>query len=1039
MPCDFDLDRLFGWVDGEPDEQTEQHVRSCADCSSRVARLRSLGSELQNVPVAGLSERQIQSVAAHVTRQGRPQRNWWTRLWRDNPLVTLLQLRARRSRGPQPSLWLLLGLFALPSLVVGAVSPDALLLYVTALLLAAAVGLPAFLFAQDVSTVKSLRAGRCLEDLVCAGLDPGRLVDTLALYSLRSLLRTGLPLLAMVWPATQLFSQHRSAVLSGWELAWIPLCSVLFVLGSYAAQAAWSPAVNHKRLLVCTGAFCFLSSLGFRVSHPLGTVLWIAVVSLPLGLILRRESAAALTAELRGELPAGCAARPTNAWISPWNDNPIVVREITRESRDYQGWRGTGAYFATGFVVLGGIALLLPQLSWLQRVFSWLLLQAFLYDRVGRRTLGAVVEERQRGSWDLLVGSGVIGPNFVQGWVQLAVASKRFWFVAQASILLLLGATFPETLLPAVHTQLAGVLLAVGLSGTSLLLAWTAAHHGLAVSATQRTRQLAGVVFNAELGWMLIQGLILAGLLEAILVLFVGARWLDSGGHVYELVAFALAPGAALATVLLYRQRISALHISSRLLQTGRPADFGRKPRSPLVLAAVSCVLAGTFHFLTSDYTLALYAREHWEGAAAALCLAFPGWLAIATCLAWVLRPVSAWLQTSNALLRSTLLCAGVGAGAAALSVALHSLPHVAALFVTLRLPPSMLLQQVSDLLVAWAAGTLGAALVLVYWHSQATPVPAAAATGSAGRRVLLLAAGLFVLSLAGYGALRRIFNVPLSPQAVAWQAETLGKLSDWGLRELPHHRGEGAHRELLVELARLCSPAKDPNHPERPIWSTTPGGRERVLAIIRRVEFLPDVIAGVNGDQSCRPLWRRLWWEESSHYTQRLAAGDVQAGLDGLEMQSVLAAHSSPRFGAGLCSPEIWRDSLARDAWTPAQLWRLHNLLTLQRQSAPRVLECLDVRYLHSLRAQILQESEGKPEFWRRARVNLHLNDYVARRAGEAPVPPSPFHSALMKTAYARASRPTSQVVTELAELIATVEARLKREADQDSRSLSR
>ncbi|MBX3171519.1 MAG: hypothetical protein KF760_29190 [Candidatus Eremiobacteraeota bacterium] len=402
------------------------------------------------------------------------------RFWEDSPLAALTRVRARRQLQDLPGWRLWPPLAATLSYAAwNWLEPTHYTALLTLTFLALFMGLPAYLNGRDLAHLRSLRQGRCLEEMLAVGLTPKSVADTLAWSSWSLLARlTSLCWLAAVLPP----AAHLTTSL--W-LA-LPLGLGLMALTVYLRQVLLLLADDPGRLL----------RQGLRVYGQaclcLAPPVWVAaVIDFPVGGFLlllgtgllliwvRRRAVDLWRADLDPHKSARAVNSSWGAWLIPWVSNPILIREL-RSSRGHSLF----LWLLLPVLVLGSVGLALPPMVRLLGpglgFFSlWLGWRMLNHSVLAQRSRELVQNERQGGSWELLVQVGLGGPQFVQGWAQ-ATAFRHFgWMLADLLGLLALAFGAPQWMLPAEMASWAP-LWALSLWGLGLLMDWAAFMAGLA-------------------------------------------------------------------------------------------------------------------------------------------------------------------------------------------------------------------------------------------------------------------------------------------------------------------------------------------------------------------------------------------------------------------------------------------------------------------------------------------------------------------------------------------------------------------------------
>ena len=546
------------------------------------------------------------------------------RFWEDSPLAALTRVRARRQLQDLPGWRLWPPLAATLSYAAwNWLEPTHYTALLTLTFLALFVGLPAYLNGRDLAHLRSLRQGRCLEEMLAVGLTPQSVADTLAWSSWNGLARlASLSWLAAVLP---LASNWIPSVFLA-----LPLGLGVMALTVYLRQVLLLLADDPSRLLrqglrvygqacLCLAPPVWVAAL---VNFPVGGLLLLLGTALLLIWVRRRA-----VALWRQDLDPHKSARSVNSswgsWLIPFVSNPILIREL-RSSRGHSLF----LWLFLPMLVLGSVGLALPPLVQLLGpglgFFAlWLGWRMLNHGVLTQRSRELVQNERQGGSWELLVQVGMGGPQFVQGWAQATMFRHFGWMLADLLGLLVLAVGAPQWMLPA---EMAGwaPLWALSLWGLGLLMDWAAFMAGLAGQARS----------------LLPAWAVATGVGELMLVLAGASGWVDSSGAVHTflwsqgLPALGMTLVVALALGQAYRGLGPAL---DPVRGTSAPIALDFLPRR--VAQATWCVW-----FLTTP-TL-----QAWRGHAS--------WLTVGAVLAggalvwgWLMQPL-AWAVGNNLRLR---------------------------------------------------------------------------------------------------------------------------------------------------------------------------------------------------------------------------------------------------------------------------------------------------------------------------------------------------------------------------------------------------
>lgn len=457
------------------------------------------------------------------------------RFWEDSPLAALTRVRARRQLQDLPGwrMWPPLAA-ALSYAAWNWLEPTHYTALLTLAFVAFFVGLPAYLNGRDLTHLRSLRQGRCLEEMLAVGLTPQSVADTLAWSSWSILAR----LSALCWLATVLpLSSH-----------WIP--SILLALPLGLGVMALTVYLRQVLLLLADDPSRLLRQ-GLRVYGQaclcLAPPVWVAaVVDFPVGGLLmllgtgllliwvRRRAVALWRADLDPHKSARSVSSSWGAGLIPWVSNPILIREL-RSSRGHSLF----LWLFLPMLVLGSVGLALPPMvkllgPGLGFFALWLGWRMLNHSVLAQRSRELVQNERQGGSWELLVQVGMGGPQFVQGWAQATLFRHFGWMLADLLGLLALAVWAPQWMLPA---ELAGwaPLWAMSLWGLGLLMDGAAFMAGLA----------------GQLRSLLPAWAVATGVGELMLVLASASGWMESSGPLHTFLWSQGIPALGMTAVLM--------------------------------------------------------------------------------------------------------------------------------------------------------------------------------------------------------------------------------------------------------------------------------------------------------------------------------------------------------------------------------------------------------------------------------------------------------------------------------------------------------
>ncbi len=486
--CPFE--ELSAWLDGEatPDEsaRVESHLKVCSRCRQTKDLMAQAGSTLARIDVALPPVEALRPKIRRLPTLKLPS-------WPNHPIALL-----RQRPGATPNPLAVLALFGLPALLFSLLNPEQAQVFLGLSAVGLLVGLPLHHFRTEVSVLTSLRRGRCLEEILSTGLPARQLVDTLAVQSLGAVARVGIPLVPVLALGSQEFHDRDFALQAA--LGWLPLVVLLFWLGSYVVLflGAWSKDGETRNLpQQLLAAVVLLPALALAIwAHPLLGALWMAGTARYLaiwGLDHLAEVDRLISRPTR---------RQRNPWVRWSSENPIVAREAMRKAASTPGGLG-------GLIGARALTMVLPAL-WVWSLLSMHGLTAYwsgfgillvlVWARAASRTLGAVVGERERGTWETMMQTGLTRAEFVKGWKAVTWGAVGMDFLPAVGVLI--GAGFLVLPQPLAAPLLAGLLALFLASGTEV---------GLALSALSRsTREANGRLIAAAgygfVGWLALSG-----------------------------------------------------------------------------------------------------------------------------------------------------------------------------------------------------------------------------------------------------------------------------------------------------------------------------------------------------------------------------------------------------------------------------------------------------------------------------------------------------------------------------------------------------
>jgi hypothetical protein len=625
--------------------------------------------------------------------------------------------------------------------------PGSLLLLFGALF----VGLPGQFFGRDMQQLRSLRQGRCLEEMLSVGLTPQGIADTLAWGAWSGLARSS----AVCWivvclPAAWLEPSWLLPI----SLAALPAGVILIGLSVYLRQVLLLLADSPSRLwrgglraylLTC---LCLAPPLYVFAYQDVALGLQLGTLG-ALGLLawLRRQAIVDWGHDLHpGPLSAVASARAWGGWLARLSDNPIFVREL-RASRGYSLWM----WGALPLLVLGALGLALPTVVDVLGTGSgfflfWLGWRWLNFSVLSERSRALLHQERQGGSWELLIQVGLAGPQFVRGWL-LATLFRHFgWMLADLFGLLLLVLYRPEWILPgAPQALLGGWVLGLWLLG----LLMDASAFGVGLATTRPASSLlAGLALTTVAG-------------ELLLCLGVGLGLCDPHGLAFD---FAWQQGVPALALLVWALRLgsSASAQLPRVLDPLHPAEPSRSGCETLPMRVAQGVW---FLWVLTSATLAPW-RESASPASMLLVLALGHlfWSWLYQPLGWALYPVRSYLTP----LRSVWL----GGVSALPVVAAVEVSHLYWMFTGQRLGPIQATFLSTDMPRALLCGGLIAGLLQL--HRRARGVRVAEMDWRPAGLLLSAVAALWACL---WISMRLVFPLHFTAQEQVWWDDTQSRL----------------------------------------------------------------------------------------------------------------------------------------------------------------------------------------------------------------------------------------------------------------------
>ncbi|MBI3929429.1 MAG: hypothetical protein HY319_28040 [Armatimonadetes bacterium] len=643
------MEELSSWLDGEPGSGASSKWDPRA-----IEDLRLLGEVLREPPL--LPRDFASATAAAVLVRARTTPSGWLHRLVPRPAAALSVLLDRLTDGKVLGrLWpvLMVLLFGVPNLLLGLWDPGALKNHLLAIELISGLVVGAYVVMQHGAQFGALRSGGAVEEILSTGVGGRAVVDGFAAHSLALVGRILWPLLLILLPASLITGQAVAAA------AWLPLVAALTATGCYAMLG---------RTL---GVFCLVALLGGWWFLETGSLL--ALVGTSCALILTglagRERAA------RGvENPARYTSRSRarNRWIGSWNDNPVVVRERQRQAcRIPAGLAGLLLWRSAALLPL--LALGLGVCQELSSARFWIALTGaamLVFLQAAWRCAGAVVGEREKGTLEGLVGSGLRPERFAAGWLQVGLAEVFGALVTVGVFTAFLIAAAPETLAVA-SLPLTG-LGVIGF-GVVLAAAWLGAHVGLQVSTSstraQALARLAGLTLRGCVAWLAAWGL-----LAAVTQWLVLARLIEAGAFPWEAFVQGILPVVSLGLVCAVglawtrRSMIAAIEASWGVDRSPDPPATTIRQRlasvlltAPAVAVAAAVALhAGLFFVSLTRFSLTMELESALNMLLGVAVGLFAGWVVGAQALGFTRLLLERYPRRLLPTCLAVMLCGGV-------------------------------------------------------------------------------------------------------------------------------------------------------------------------------------------------------------------------------------------------------------------------------------------------------------------------------------------------------------------------------------------
>lgn len=423
-----------------------------------------------------------------------------TRGLSEHPAVALVQMRGRRNGGVSP----LVASMALLAVAVlstfgfecaaqalgwhleirpwlGAMVPNAAGILV--------LGFPAVVAGRYVAHLRCLRRPGALEDLLPTQVPPAQVVDPVVLQVTREV--------ALLWVAAGCFLTFLSLFATGRliDLAPLGLCAAVSVLLSvplaylFLALAGWGagPGWLTRTLValaavlppVWTWGLWFLfehfgrSESCYTSSIVVGPVLTLLCITFFARLAAHWTLSAALAPRTRTAV-----ARPVTSRAP---ENPILYRHSRAEAR--RSGRLVARYGLGAAVLVLAACQPLPREAWTLLVLGPLLIASPYRGLL--RSMESMAEERERGTFEAFLTSGVTVREFIWGWTRVVLGPLLLELLLAGGVLSILA--IRSWVRPG--EVLAGVLMIAALTTCTTFMGMLSARRPESASASWRHRE----------------------------------------------------------------------------------------------------------------------------------------------------------------------------------------------------------------------------------------------------------------------------------------------------------------------------------------------------------------------------------------------------------------------------------------------------------------------------------------------------------------------------------------------------------------------
>lgn len=394
---------------------------------------------------------------------------------------------------------------------------------------------------RDASIFPSLREGRCLQEVLNTPCTAWELTDGVARHSAARGVRFGLPYIPVLYLLSLAACPEALGSLTVVALLWAPATYMMTLGTSYLIQQlmVWSvegqptflarvaePA-TALLIMLPAGVFVAISVIGLVVgSLAVAGVFFLGYFLLMVGLS-RAMVVAGLEKLPRLEERSTNFGRRffsprANRLVTPWSENPIVVRECAREAHRIPfGWLGW-LLWKRPVALFGGVVLctvptaLAAQPALLEGFFWILAITTILvqWTRAVMRTQAAYVSEVEHSTVDMLTQTPISSREYLDGWISVGSHQLLLENLAIVPVLAVVGWIGQVPWWAMLLASL--VLVYIPVSG-ALLGVWASLAPSRSLAHGRFVSLLAGVTVAGGLLWLL-AGLVLGGKISLALV-----------------------------------------------------------------------------------------------------------------------------------------------------------------------------------------------------------------------------------------------------------------------------------------------------------------------------------------------------------------------------------------------------------------------------------------------------------------------------------------------------------------------------------------